>query len=66
MATNRQRAVANRNIRKAQAAWQTMTPRQRALAQPKGQKRQKPGTVGGGVCKAAGNRYRQIPHLSVP
>lgn len=48
MATSKQRTAAKRNIRKAQAAWQAMSRRQHALAQPEGRKRAKPGTQGGG------------------
>jgi len=48
MATKKQRAAAQRNIRKAQAAWQSMSRRQRARAQPEGRARKKPGTQGGG------------------
>ncbi len=39
-------------IKKAQAKWKSMTPRQRALAQPQGRGRKKPGTTG------KGNFYR--------
>jgi hypothetical protein len=48
MATEKQREAARRNIRKAQAAWQSMSGRQHSLAQPEGRARQKPGTVGEG------------------
>src|SRR5262249_54955711 len=48
MTTQKQRQAARQNIRKAQAAWQSMSHRQRALAQPEGRKRAKPGTQGGG------------------
>jgi hypothetical protein len=48
MATEKQRKAARQNIRKAQAAWQSMSHRQRARAQPEGRKRQKPGTGGEG------------------
>src|SRR5262245_29570380 len=48
MATEKQREAARRNIRKAQAAWQSMSHRQHARAQPEGRRRQKPGTAGGG------------------
>src|SRR4051794_22851382 len=44
MATQKQRAAARRNIRKAQAAWQSMSRRQHAQAQPEGWKRKQPGT----------------------
>jgi hypothetical protein len=36
------------NIKKAQQRWQEMTPEERALAQPEGRNRQKPGTTGEG------------------
>lgn len=36
------------NIKKAQAVWRSMTPRRRALAQPEGRARKKPGVGGGG------------------
>ncbi len=48
MATTRQRQAATKNIKKAQQRWQEMTPRQRALAQPEGRRRAKPGTKGEG------------------
>ena len=48
MATEKQRAAARRNIRKAQAAWQAMSHRQHARAQPEGRARKKPGTGEGG------------------
>jgi hypothetical protein len=48
MATKKQRAAARKNIRKAQAAWQSLSRRQRAKAQPEGRTRKKPGTGGGG------------------
>ena len=48
MATEKQREAARKNIRKAQAAWQSMSARQHARAQPEGRKRKKPGTAGGG------------------
>jgi hypothetical protein len=48
MATEKQRAAARKNVRKAQYAWQSMTPRQHSLAQPEGRARKKPGTGGGG------------------
>lgn len=48
MATRKQTAAAKKNIRKAQKAWKDMTPRQRALAQPQGPARKKPGTTGKG------------------
>jgi hypothetical protein len=48
MATQKQREAARRNIRKAQAAWQSMSPQEHARAQPEGRKRARPGTGGGG------------------
>jgi hypothetical protein len=48
MATQKQREAARKNIRKAQAAWKSMSHAQHARAQPEGRKRQKPGTTGGG------------------
>lgn len=46
MATEKQRSAAKRNIKKAQERWKSMTKRERALAQPNGRKRRKPGTTG--------------------
>ena len=48
MATQKQRAAARQNVRKAQAAWKSMSRRQHARAQPEGRKRKKPGTGGEG------------------
>jgi hypothetical protein len=48
MTTNNQKEAAKENIKKAQKKWQEMTPRERALAQPEGTKRAKPGTKGEG------------------
>lgn len=48
MTTNKQREAAKENIKKAQQRWQEMTPRERALAQPEGRRRAKPGTKGEG------------------
>jgi hypothetical protein len=48
MGTQKQRTAAVRNIRKAQAAWKSMSQRQHAHAQPEGRKRKKPGTDGEG------------------
>ena len=48
MATKKQTSAARRNVTKAQRAWKSMTPRQRALAQPQGRGRKKPGTGGSG------------------
>jgi hypothetical protein len=43
MATRKQVAAAKKNIKKAQEAWQGMSSRERALAQPSGRARKKPG-----------------------
>ncbi len=48
MATEKQREAARRNIKKAQAAWQAMSHREHARAQPEGRGRRKPGTTGEG------------------
>lgn len=48
MTTDKQKEAAKENIKKAQRRWQEMTPRERALAQPEGRKRAKPGTKGEG------------------
>jgi len=48
MATEKQLAAARQNIKKAQAAWKSMTSRQHSLAQPEGRKRAKPGSTGEG------------------
>ena len=37
-----------KNIKKAQATWQGMSPRERSRAQPEGRGRAKPGTTGKG------------------
>lgn len=47
MATTKQREAARANIKKAQATWRNMTPRQRAIAQPQGRRRARPGAGGG-------------------
>src|SRR5262245_2940446 len=52
MATEKQREAARRNIRKAQAAWRSMSRSQHSRAQPEGRVRKKPGTSG------EGNYYR--------
>ncbi len=43
-----QSKAAKENIKKAQSAWQSMSPRQHSLAQPEGRRRAKPGTTGEG------------------
>jgi hypothetical protein len=48
MTTEKQREASRKNIRKAQAAWASMSSRQHAMAQPEGRTRKKPGTGGEG------------------
>jgi hypothetical protein len=48
MATAKQRQAARKNIKKAQAAWQGRSSRERSRAQPEGRGRAKPGTAGKG------------------
>jgi hypothetical protein len=48
MATAKQTQAAKKNIKKAQAAWQGMSPRTHARAQPEGRGREKPGATGQG------------------
>lgn len=48
MTTAKQKLAAKVNVQKAQAAWQNMSPRARALAQPEGTSRTKPGATGKG------------------
>lgn len=48
MATAKQKEAAKENVKKAQKAWQEMTPRQRSQAQPEGGEREKPGSGGEG------------------
>ena len=48
MTSDKQKEAAKANIKKAQDKWKSMTPRQRALVQPEGRKRAKPGTTGEG------------------
>jgi len=48
MATAKQQEAARKNIKKAQAKWQSMTGREHSLAQPEGRKRAKPGSTGEG------------------
>lgn len=54
MTTQKQRNTARENIKKAQAAWKAMSPRQRSRAQPEGRERTKPGAAG------EGNYYRIV------
>lgn len=48
MATVKQAQAAKKNIKKAQAKWRSMSSRAKALAQPQGRKRAKPGSTGKG------------------
>ncbi|HET6574662.1 MAG TPA: hypothetical protein VFG68_13730 [Fimbriiglobus sp.] len=48
MATQKQRAAARQNIKKAQAAWRGMSHEEHARAQPQGRGRKKTGTTGAG------------------
>src|SRR5262245_18857729 len=48
MATEKQREAARKNIKKAQAAWKSMSHRQHSWAQPEGRRRARPGTSGEG------------------
>lgn len=48
MTTLKQRKAAQKNIRKAQARWRSMSKRQHSLAQPEGRARRRPGTGGHG------------------
>ena len=48
MASTKQKRAAKKNIKKASAKWRSMSSRQRALAQPQGRARKKPGTGGKG------------------
>src|SRR5262245_42537376 len=48
MATEKQREAARRNIKKAQAAWQSMSHTEHARSQPQGRGRAQPGTQGEG------------------
>ena len=54
MATEKQTEAARENIKKAQAKWRAMSPREHARAQPQGRARAKPGT------KGEGDYYRVI------
>jgi hypothetical protein len=49
MTTEKQRQAAQKNIRKAQRAWQDMSSRAHARAQPEGRRRAKPGSTGEGA-----------------
>jgi hypothetical protein len=48
MASEKQRRAARKNVKKAQAAWRGMSHRQRAIAQPQGPNRARPGVGGSG------------------
>jgi hypothetical protein len=48
MATKKQAEAARENIKKAQAKWRAMSPREHARAQPEGRARAKPGAKGEG------------------
>jgi hypothetical protein len=48
MAAQKQRAAARRNIKKAQLAWRSMTPREHSRSQPEGRGRKRPGIKGEG------------------
>jgi len=48
MATTKQKKASKENIKKAQKKWKSMSHRQRAIAQPDGRKRAKPGSKGKG------------------
>ncbi|HEY2977296.1 MAG TPA: hypothetical protein VGJ35_04955 [Burkholderiaceae bacterium] len=49
MTTVKQNKAARTNIRKAQAAWQGMSPTARARAQPQGRDRARPASTGEGA-----------------
>lgn len=48
MATEKQRQAARKNIKKAQAKWQSMSSGEHARSQPEGRGRQKPASTGKG------------------
>ncbi len=48
MATERQRQAARKNIRKAQARWESMSSREHSRSQPEDGERRKPATTGEG------------------
>jgi len=48
MATERQRQAARKNIKKAQAKWESMSSREHSRSQPEGRERKKPATTGEG------------------
>ena len=61
MATKKQTTAAKKNVKKAQRAWKSMTPRQRAIAQPQGKSRKKPGTGGQGKFYRIEVRSKSVP-----
>src|SRR5512133_3665387 len=48
MATEKQRQAAKKNIKKAQAKWESMPSQEHTRSQPEGRGRQKPGNTGQG------------------
>ncbi len=48
MGTEKQKEAAKKNIKKAQAAWEAMSPTEHARSQPEGRARKIPGTTGKG------------------
>ena len=48
MTTQKQKEAAKESIKKARQAWEKMTPEERAASRPEGQKRETPGSSGGG------------------
>lgn len=48
MTSEKQKKAAAQNIKKAQAVWQSLSSEERSSKQPKGRRRQKPGTTGHG------------------
>ena len=48
MTSEKQKEAAKKNIEKAQEEWQSMSSRQRAIAQPEGREREEPGRTGEG------------------
>src|SRR5436305_1990163 len=59
MATEKQREAARKNVRKAQAAWRSMSHTEHARAQPEGRNRRKPGTGGEGHYYHVGVRPKE-------
>lgn len=59
MATKKQRETARQNIRKAQAAWRSMSRGQHARSQPEGRGRKKPGRAGKGEYYHVGVRSKE-------